>query len=224
MFPGATVLKTHHPIYDIFNTENFDPESVRKTYGIEGHIILFFGFVRGYKGLKYLIDALPKVLSKINVTLLVVGEFWNNKRPYIRQIEDYGLSEHITLIDEYVPNEDIGKYFNAADLVVQPYISATGSGVVQTAFGFNKPVIATTVGSLPEVIEDGKTGYLVSPGNSDELAKAILKFFTERKCREFSRNIQNQSNRFSWDKMVDLIESSIHSPCAYFEKTWSHNA
>jgi len=106
-----------------------------------------------------------------------------------------------------VPNEEIGSYFSAADLVVQPYISATGSGVIQTAFGFNKPVIATKVGSLSEVVQDGKTGFLVPPRDPDGLASAILRFFREDKSEEFSNKIREESHRFSWEKMVGLIEN-----------------
>ena len=207
MVPGAKVRKSFHPTYEVFNFSFSDPDAVRKRHGLEGKIILFFGFVREYKGLKYLIEALPRVLPKMKVTLLVVGEFWKGKDEYLRLIEDHKVSGNVILIDKYVPNEKVGEYFSAADLVVQPYLSATGSGVVQTAFGFNKPVIATTVGSLPEVIEDGKTGYLVRPRDPDELAKAILLFFQDQKSEEFINNIRKDKHRFSWETMVDAIES-----------------
>jgi len=206
MFPGAVVGKSYHPTYDVFDSGNFDSDAVRRDYDIKGNIILFFGFVRKYKGLKYLIEALPKVLLEMPVTLFVVGEFWKDKDQYLLLLKELKIGDKVILIDKYVPNEEVGRYFACADLVVQPYVSATGSGVIQTAFGFNKPVIVTNVGSLPEVVEDGKTGYLVSPKSSVELAKAILTFFEEEKYREFSDNIKKGQYRFSWARMVDTIE------------------
>jgi glycosyltransferase involved in cell wall biosynthesis len=136
----------------------------------------------------------------------VLGEFWKDKDEYLHMIKGLGLEDNIVIIDQYVPNEEVQDYFSAADLVVQPYVSATGSGIVQTAFAFDKPVIATEVGSLPEIIEDGKTGYLVPPEDPKELARAIVTFFAEGKSEEFSKNIQKAKYRFSWDKMVDCIE------------------
>lgn len=207
MIPEAEVRKSFHPTYEVFNFGPSVPDVVRKKHGLKGNVILFFGFVREYKGLKYLIEAFPQVLAKIEVTLLVVGEFWRDKDKYLRLIKDENVESVVVVVDKYVPNEEIGSYFSAADLVVQPYISATGSGVIQTAFGFNKPVIATTVGSLPEVVEDGKTGYLVRPRDPDELAKAILRFFRDQKSEEFINNIRKEKHRFSWETMVDAIES-----------------
>ena len=206
MFPKAKVMKSLHPTYDVFNFGYFDPNMIRKKYGIKGNIILFFGFVREYKGLKYLIKALPEVLPKTDVTLLIAGEFWKNKNEYLDLVNNLGIENNIIIINEYVPNEEIGFYFSAADLVAQPYVSATGSGIIQIAFGFNKPVIATKVGSLPEVVEDGKTGYLVPPKSSHDLAEAIIKFFRNGNSEVFSNNIRQEKNKFSWDRIVDVIE------------------
>lgn len=206
MFPNAKVIKSFHPTYDVFNSENFDPNMIRKKYGIEGNIILFFGFVREYKGLKYLIKALPEIISKTDVTLLIVGEFWKNKNEYLDLINILGIENKIIIIDEYIPNEEVGFYFSASDLVVQPYVSATGSGIIQIAFGFNKPVVATRVGCLPEVVKDGETGYLVSPKSSTEIARAIIKFFQKKQAEEFIENIKKNNYRFSWDRIVDVIE------------------
>ena len=207
MFPEARIQKSPHPTYEVFNFKRFESKRVKEEYGLKGNIILFFGFVREYKGLRYLIEALPQVLSEIDVTLLVVGEFWRDKDKYLRLIKEKNVESAVVIVDKYVPNEEIGSYFSAADLVVQPYISATGSGVIQTAFGFNKPVIATKVGSLSEVVQDGKTGFLVPPRDPDGLASAILRFFREDKSEEFSNKIREESHRFSWEKMVGLIEN-----------------
>lgn len=206
MFSEAKVMKSFHPAYDVFNSGDFDPKTIRRRYGIEGNIILFFGFIREYKGLKYLVKALPKVLSKTDVTLLIVGEFWRNKDEYLNLIHNLGIEDKIIIIDEYIPNEEVGLYFSAADLVVQPYVSATGSGIVQIAFGFDTPVIATKVGCLPEIIDDGETGYLVMPKSSHHLAEAIIKFFRSGNSEAFIKNIRQEKYRFSWNRMVEAIE------------------
>lgn len=206
MFPKVKVIKSFHPTYDFFNYGDFDPNKVRREYGIKGKIVLFFGFVRKYKGLNYLIQAFPEVLSKADVTLFIVGEFWENKNEYLDLINKLGIEDKIVIVDKYIPNEEVGFYFNAADLVVQPYISATGSGIIQIAFGFNKPVIATNVGSLSEVVENGKTGYIVPPESSQDLAKAIIKFFLDGHLDEFSNNVRKEKYKFSWERMVDVFD------------------
>ena len=206
MVNTANLRKCFHPTYDVFSQGEFDVIKYKKQLGVKGNVVLFFGFVREYKGLRDLLKSFPEVLSKVNVTLLVAGEFWKDKDTYVRLINELGIEESTVLVDKYIPNEEVGIYFSVADLVVQPYISATGSGVIQTAFAFNKPVVATKVGSLPEVIENGKTGYLVPPEAPDELAGAIIRFFGEGNTRTFRDNIQKEKYNFSWDRMVDTIE------------------
>jgi len=143
----------------------------------------------------------------MDVTLLVVGEFWRDKNEYVQLIREKHVESAVVIVDQYVPNEEIGYYFYAADLVVQPYISATGSGVIQTAFGFDKPVIATKVGCLPEIVEDGKTGFLVPPRDAEALAQAIVRFFREKKSEEFVLHVREERRRFCWENMVEAIES-----------------
>jgi glycosyltransferase involved in cell wall biosynthesis len=211
MFPAATVRRNPHPTYEVFNYRSVASEPVRKEYGLKGNVILFFGFVREYKGLRYLIEAMPQVRKEVEATLLVVGEFWKDKGKYLRLIKERNLESAIVVVDRYVPNEEIGRYFSVADLVVQPYLSATGSGVIQTAFGFNKPVVATRVGSLPEMVTEGKTGFLVPPRNPDELARAVVRFFRENKAGAFREHIERERHRFSWERMVETIEGfDIH--------------
>ena len=118
-----------------------------------------------------------------------------------------GVGDNIKIINKYVPNEDVGLYFAASDLVVLPYVSATGSGIVQTSFGCNKPVISTNVGCLPEVIEDGKTGYIVNSKDPKAIADAVVYFYTEGKEEEFLNNIKAEKEKFSWDRIVETIEN-----------------
>jgi glycosyltransferase involved in cell wall biosynthesis len=169
-------------------------------------VILFFGFVRPYKGLNYLIDALPLVLEKQDVHLLIAGEFWDSAQTYLDQIQSLHLESHVTLVDRYIPNEEVGVYFAAADLVALPYVEATQSGIVQMAFGFGVPVLTTKVGGLGEAVRDGVTGLLVHPRDSQALALAILRYFQDRLGLEMRPNIQADKDRFAWARMVALIE------------------
>lgn len=118
---------------------DFDPNIIRRKYRIKGHIILFFAFIREYKGLRYLIEALPEVFLKVDLTLLIIGEFWKDKDDYIHLMKNLGIEDKIIIVVEYVPNEEVGFYFSAADLVVQPYVSATGSGIIQMLMLFINP-------------------------------------------------------------------------------------
>lgn len=210
ILPDARVQKTFHPTYDVFNMADFNPQTIRSRYNITGNVLLFFGFVRPYKGLKFLIQAMPEILKSHDVTLMVVGEFWKDKESYLYMIRSLNLEKNVVIVDEYVPNEEVGNYFCAADLVVQPYISATGSGVVQTAFAFNKPVIATKVGCLLEVIDHGKTGFLIEPKSSTAVADAINMYIKNGEGAIFQEKIKSQNYLFSWGRMISVIEKFNH--------------
>ena len=205
LIPGAKVAKLFHPTYEIFHS-GISKEEARQRLGVSGDVLLFFGFVRPYKGLMTLLEAMPKILELRPATLLVVGEFWEDKDIYLKRMADLKLSEHIRILDAYVPNEDVDAYFAASDLVVQPYVSVTGSGIVQVAFGCERPVVVTHVGCLPEVVADGKTGYVVPPQDPDAIADAVLRFLKGDR-EEFIAAIREQVKRFSWERMVDMIES-----------------
>ena len=165
--------------------------------------------IRPYKGLKYLIHAMARVVKSIDCVLLVVGEFYESKEEYLTLIKELGLETHIVIRDEYVKNEVVSLYFSSADVVVLPYVTATQSGIVQIAFGLNRPVITTNVGGLPEAVEDGKTGFVVDPQSPDKLADAILKFYQGNYEAKFSAQIRENSKAFSWDAEVSSIETFL---------------
>ena len=144
-----------------------------------------------------------------NCRLLIAGEFYDDKEPYLSKIAENDLADTIQVIDEYIPNEQVSMYFRAANVVALPYVSATQSGIVQIAFGLETPVITTNVGGLPEVIDDGKTGYLVDAGKPQQLADAITKFFVSGAEEEFSAAIREQTGRFDWDHEIALVEEFI---------------
>ncbi|OGP93042.1 MAG: hypothetical protein A2156_03935 [Deltaproteobacteria bacterium RBG_16_48_10] len=205
--PGAKVFKIPHPIYEIFRAgKRMGHLEARKELGVDGNVVLFFGYVRRYKGLKYLLQAFPKVLREVDCTLLIVGEIYEDKEEYLQMIEQSSAKDKIRLIDQYVPNEKVALYFDAADVVVLPYVSATQSGIVQIAYGFNKPVITTRVGGIPEVVWDGETGFLTEPENGEALAETIVKFFRQMESIEFFQNIGKIKEQFDWKRMVETIE------------------
>jgi glycosyltransferase involved in cell wall biosynthesis len=146
------------------------------------------------------------VVSGINVKLLVVGEFYEDEREYQKQIDRLNLGKNVVVVDTYVPNDLVAQYFCASDVVVLPYIDATQSGIVQIAYNFNKPVITTDVGGLAEVVIDGRTGIVVQSNSSKELARAILKFFSERLGDKLADGVAEQKKLYSWDNLVKAIE------------------
>jgi len=212
LLPGADVRKAFLPIYNISNVDPLPGEEAKRRLGLKSKTILYFGFVRAYKGLEYLLKALPAVLKQVDVHTLVVGEFWVRESHYRELIQRLNLGQHVTIVNRYVPNEEIGLYFSAADVVVLPYIEATQSGVVQIAYGFAKPVITTNVGGLAEVVRDGETGLIVPPRNSNALAKAITHYFAQDLGPLFSANIRALNDRFAWHRLVDLINDIGTSP------------
>jgi glycosyltransferase involved in cell wall biosynthesis len=208
LLPGANVRITAHPTYEVFAQRVPSNLEARQDLGLQGDVpvVLFFGFVRPYKGLHYLIEALPQVLDNLQVHLLVAGEFWDDDTPYREQIQTLGLDEHVTIVDRYIPNEQVNTYFGAADVVALPYSDATQSGIVQMAFGFGLPVVTTAVGGLGEAVQDGRTGLLVPPMDSSALAKAIVRYFHEGLGPKLRANISTDKDRFEWKEMVLLIE------------------
>lgn len=213
LLPKAPVWHLHLPTYDVFQqiTNDRSMPSIREQLHLSDRpLLLFFGFVRPYKGLEYLIQALPLVREQLpDAHLLVVGEFWGGKEPYLAYARNAGVLEAITIIDEYVPNEEIGRYFDAADVVVLPYVSATQSAVVQLAFGFGKPVITTRVGGLHEVVQDGRNGLIVPPQDEEALASAIVRFFREQLSDRLTQTIvaEQHAGRFSWDEAIGTLEA-----------------
>lgn len=214
LLPEAKVIKTYLPTYSGLAESNSrtSVEDLRRELNVpeDRPILLFFGFVRPYKGLEYLIQALPSVLGKMNVHVLVVGEFWTSPEFYQRYADEFGVGSAITFVNRYIPNEELRPYFELADVVVLPYVSATQSAVVQLAFGFGKPVITTRVGGLHEVVQHGVNGLIVPPQDEIALAEAILHYFSCQLGPQLSRNVQlaMQEQCFSWQTLVKSIEQA----------------
>lgn len=187
-----------HPTYSAFN---FHQAEQKKS---DEKVLLFFGFVREYKGLKYMMRAMKELE---NIKLLIVGDFGGKREEYDNLSHELGIEDKIEIHDGYTPDREVEKYFAASDAVVLPYIDATQSGIAQIAFGFEKPVIATRVGGLTEVVTDGKTGILSDPANPGALAEAVRRFYELKESgTDFKANIRSDSERFSWEHMVKTIK------------------
>lgn len=200
---GKPVAVGFHPNYDDFNTGlQYDVAATKQELGLgakDGKVVLFFGYIRPYKGLKYLIQSMPKVRAAAgDVTLLIVGEFWKKNKPeYDALVAEQGLADSVVFVDRFVPNEEIGKYFAVADVLAAPYVSATQSGVVQMSYSFDTPVVATRVGGLPEVIDEGVSGFLCEPQDPDSLADALVKAL-----RHDGYDMAATRTRFSWESYI----------------------
>jgi glycosyltransferase involved in cell wall biosynthesis len=206
LLPKAVIEVVPLPTYVGFESDRWTRDTARAALNIDGRVLLFFGLVRPYKGLIDLIDALPGVLHEIDVKLLVVGEIWGDGDRYRSRVNELNLQSHVRFVDRYVSNDEAAMYFAATDLVVLPYREATGSAVVQLAFGLGVPVVATRAGGMGDVVEDGVTGYLVEPQDVEGLSAAIVRFFREDRSAEFRAAIERGRSRFSWDRLIAAIE------------------
>jgi len=198
---------TVHPLYDNFG-EAVTRETALERTGLSDQYryILFFGFIREYKGLDLLLKAMADGrIRKLPVRLVVAGEFYVDPAPYMQLMEDLHISDKVVLKTEFIPNAEVVNYFCLADLVVQPYKSATQSGITQVAYHFNKPMITTNVGGLAEIVKHNEVGFVVNPDN-DEIADAICTFFDKDLEKPFAAAIQKEKNRFSWQTMLEAID------------------
>jgi glycosyltransferase involved in cell wall biosynthesis len=171
-------------------------------------VALFFGFIRRYKGLLTLLEAVARIPAERDFQLLVGGEFYEDAAPYRAAIVDLGLTDRVVLHDRYIPNEEVGDFFAAANLVVLPYLSATQSGIVQIAFHYDRPVLTTDVGGLPEVVEDGVVGDIVPAGDPEALARALVAYFEENKEARYSPRVAEAKERYSWGRLVEALQEA----------------
>ncbi len=204
------VTQAHHPVYEHFG-EREDRTEARRKLGLEleAPTILFFGFVRRYKGLHVLIEALPAVLKELpSARLIVAGEFYEDKEELLDRIQTLDLSRQVRIDDQYIPAEKVKTYFSAADVVVQPYVSATQSGVAPVAFHFGDSLIVTDVGALAEVVPHESAGLVVPPQNPFALAQAIVKYFQDENLQlRLAEGAKAQARKFTWAGFSDIIES-----------------
>lgn len=197
LVPGAKVGVHPHPLYDVY------PEASGKLSRRAELEILFFGLVRPYKGLEQLIEAMD-LLDGRSIRLCIVGEFWHGRAEIEQRIHALGIEEHVEIVPRYVNDQEAAEYFARADVVVLPYTSATSSGVIALAYHYGKPVIATRVGGLPDLVIEGETGLLVEPGSPARLAEAIASFSATR-ARDMRKAIKAFTASMTWEHLADYL-------------------
>ncbi|MCB9305803.1 MAG: glycosyltransferase [Lewinellaceae bacterium] len=191
-----------HPIYDTYG-EAVSQEEARRELALPTQmpVVLFFGLIRKYKGLDLLLEALANTKG---VHALVAGECYDDWSHYQEIIDAHHLSDRVHLFLDFIPTDRVRYFFSAADLVVQPYRTATQSGISQIAFHFEKPMVVTRVGGLPEIVRDGVSGYVVTPEPA-AIAAAIRDFFEENRSKTFLEGLREEKKRFSWENLVQTL-------------------
>lgn len=212
-FTDRKIYKSALPIYGGYNlNKNLDVKKQKTEFGFgeDDDILLFFGYVRKYKGLNVLLGAMPGILKRNpKAKLLIVGEFYDTPDKYYEQINNLGIKDSVKVVQRFVPNEEVGLYYSAADIVILPYLSATQSGVLNIAYGFGKPVVVTDVGGLTEDVIDGKTGYVVKPNDENEIINAVNRFFEDRGKVDFQNNIDKKLEDNLFNKFPELTEQIL---------------
>jgi len=226
--PNKPARLVAHPLYDNFGPPVSKIEA-RNHLGLSQNdkIILFFGFIRKYKGLDLLLEAISILnepnLSKgvltdkapasranggiavttLNFKLLIAGEFYENEKTYYEQIDKLGIREQVILRTGFIPDSEVPYYLCAADAVVQPYRNATQSGVTPLAYHFEKPMIVTNVGGLPAMVSHERSGLVAEPAPAS-IARAILKFYQLGE-EHFTAHLRFEKEKYSWTVMVNTI-------------------
>ena len=193
-----------HPIYDHYGEQMSKEEACLALHlQPEKQYMLFFGLVRAYKGLDLLLDAFGFVKDQLpNLQLIIAGEFYEDEDKYRTQIASNQLTDRVIIKNEFIADADLRKYFGAADLIVQPYKSATQSGVTQVAFHFEKPMLVTNVGGLGEIVHDHQMGYAVDP-NAQAIAEALTDYYTQNRQADYTAYLIQQKENYSWAKLAE---------------------
>lgn len=199
-----------HPLYDNFGEPVTREEGLRHLgLDVSQRYFLFFGLIRDYKGLDWLLEAYAKLLAKSKhwvPQLIVAGEFYSGKERYHKLAQELGIDDRVIWRSEFVADSEVKNYFAAADMVVQPYKSATQSGVTQIAYHFEKPMLVTNVGGLSEIVPDGKVGYVVEP-DVDAIADGLERFLTD--MPDFKQGILEEKRKYQWSEMSHVILKTI---------------
>ena len=192
-----------HPIYDHYG-ERMSKNEACKALNLpaDKNYMLFFGLVRAYKGLDLLLGAFGCVKDQLpNLQLIIAGEFYEDEDKYRAQIAQLGLADRVIIRNEFIPDGDLRKYFGAADLIVQPYKTATQSGVTQVAFHFEKPMLVTNVGGLGEIVHDHQMGYACEP-TAESIAADVLDYYQNDRQQAFTAYLQKEKTKYAWSSMT----------------------
>ncbi len=199
-----------HPLYDNFG-EKISKEEARKKLGLstDDKVVLFFGFIRKYKGLDILLEAFKKLITSQKIAdlkVLIAGEFYEDEKNYQPLLNDPALKDHLILHTHFIANTEVKYYLCAADCVIQPYRSATQSGVTPLAYHFEIPMIVTNVGGLPSLVPDKKVGLVAEP-NAESIAEKITEYFDLGEDH-FLPFLKEEKKKYSWKVMVSAILKS----------------
>ena len=197
-----------HPIYDHYGAL-LDKKDAAIKLGLydQNAYILFFGFIRQYKGLDLLLEAFAdERLRKFPLKLIVADEFYENPEPYLSQIAKLKLGNFVELRTVFILDSEVCNYFSVADIVAQPYRTATQSGVSQIAYHFEKPMLVTNVGGLAEIVPHGKVGYVVDVEPA-QIADALVDFYENKRADEFIENIKTEKLKYAWSQMTEAINN-----------------
>ena len=206
--PHKQVRYSPHPVYDIYG-EKISRKEAAKQLGLDEAIqwALFFGLVRPYKGLDWLLQAwsiLKERGAAAGKKVVVAGEFYEQEEKYRKMMLDLGLEDDIVIHNRFIPDHEVAAYFSLADLVVQPYKSATQSGITQIAYHFEVPMIVTDVGGLAEMVPDGRVGYLAAP-DPFAVADALTRFYGDGPVERFATGLREEKARFSWEALAEAV-------------------
>lgn len=204
--PGARAELVPHPVYSHFG-QRVPQAQARERLGWDPHrrVLLFFGFIRHYKGLDVLLRAMPEIHRATGARLVVLGEFYEDRAPYDRIVTELGIGSIVQMPGDYAPTEQVTLAFSACDLVVLPYRSATQSGIVQTAFQLDRPVVCTRVGGLEEMVTDGESGLLVPPEDAPALSAAVARYFDEGLEPRLVEGVRRAKAVMGWDTMANAV-------------------
>jgi glycosyltransferase involved in cell wall biosynthesis len=203
IFSQKPLLVSPHPIFGHFGTPILK-EDARMQLGIDNDekIILFFGFIRQYKGLDLLLNAMSQeVIKNSGIKLMVVGEFYEDAQPYHNLIHQLKIENSVILYNQFVSDHEVKKYVGAADFIIQPYRHATQSGVTPLAYYFEKPMLVTNVGALPDTVPDGKVGVVVEP-NAVAIAEGIQQLYNKG-VAYYTPYLKEEKKKYSWDTMAN---------------------
>ena len=203
--PDADFIVSPHPLYSHFGKRLPRPEA-EKTLGLEPGMknILFFGLIREYKGLDILIEAFGRLGD--GYQLIIAGEPYGSFDKYARLIDACPGKERIRLFPQYVKDDEVNRYFSAADVCVLPYRSATQSGISSISYHFDLPMITTDVGGLREAIGESGTGMVVGSPDPTLIADAIRDYFDHPEgIARMKENITKEKERLSWKTFCDRL-------------------
>ncbi len=202
-----------HPMYATYG-EPVSMEEARKKLNLDpkDNIVLFFGLIRHYKGLDILLESFADKRIGSNTKLLVAGEFYEDKQPYLDLIAKHNLKDKVILHDSFIANDMVRYYFCASNLVAQTYRNATNSGVTMVGYYYNKPMLVTNVGGLAEIVPHNVCGYTI-PLDTKEISNALCNYFEKDRENEMTANVKKEKQKYEWSTFINTL-LELYNSCS----------